>query len=73
MDISPAIGRVGAGVGGRMTNCVWGPRVAATALLPVLRIGGVIHRVSVLVNGTRWNRGKGWWCRSALMVANFTW
>lgn len=42
VNVSPAIGRVCAGVGRRVAHCVRCAGVAATALLPVLWIGGVV-------------------------------
>ena len=43
VNVSPAIGRVCAGVGRRVAHCcVRCAGVAATALLPILWIGGVV-------------------------------
>lgn len=42
VNVSPSIGRVCASVGRRVAHCVRCAGVAATALLPVLWIGGVI-------------------------------
>lgn len=42
VNVSPTIGRVCASVGRRVAHGVRCARVAATALLPILRIGGVV-------------------------------
>lgn len=59
VNVSPAIGCVWTGVGGRVAGCVRCARVAA--LLPVLVIGGVVQPVRILVNGARRNCREGRW------------